>query len=85
MCDPSRSREDAARLAAGRPTTIRAPLRAKGGAAAHDGEEIEPAHDPDGERVERTLEDGSSRPGLNNVQPLPTPRSWSARAASRPR
>ena len=57
---PVQVAQDAARLAAGRPTTIRTMLRSRAPMRATVGVKIELAYDDDEQRVERTLEDGSS-------------------------
>ncbi len=68
---PVQAAKDAARLAAGRPTTIRAKLRSAAPGRARVPLVIEVAYDEDGERVEKTFErDVVLRPGVNNVQLL---------------
>ena len=69
---PVQAAKDAARLAAGRPTTIRAKLRSAAPARARVPLEIELAYDDeDGERVERTIErDVVLRPGVSTIQLL---------------
>ena len=69
---PVQAAKDAARLAAGRATTIRVKLRSAAPARARVPLEIELAYDDeDRERVERTIEqDVTLRPGVSTVQLL---------------
>ena len=68
---PQQVAQDAARLAAGRPTTIRTMLRSRAPIRATVSVKIELAYDDENGRVERTIsEDVVVRPGLNPVQLL---------------
>ena len=68
---PQQVAQDAARLAAGRPTTIRTMLRSRAPIRATVNVKIELAYDDANGRVERTIdEDVVLRPGLNPVQLL---------------
>lgn len=69
---PHQAAQDAARLAAGRPTTVRAMVRSLGAERTSARAKVELSYDDeDGRRVERTLEeDVVLRPGLNPVQLL---------------
>ncbi len=68
---PVQAAKDAARLAAGRSTTIRAKLRSAAPVRARVPLQIDLAYDEDGERVERHVEtDVVLSPGVNTVQLL---------------
>ena len=68
---PQQVAQDAARLAAGRPTTIRTMLRSRAAIRATVSVKIELAYDDANGRVERTItEDVVVRPGLNPIQLL---------------
>ena len=68
---PVQAAKDAARLAAGRATTIRTKLRSAAPARARVPLEIDLAYDEDGERVERHIErDVVLRPGVSTIQLL---------------
>jgi hypothetical protein len=68
---PQQVAQDAARLAAGRPTTIRTMLRSRAPIRATISVKVELAYDDENGRVERTIEeDVVVRPGLNPVQLL---------------